>query len=112
MLILSEGAGAASQLGEHALVIAPADIEGTAQAIYRALTMPLEERRRRADGLRQAVETDDVVLWFRRQIVDIIRHAIRDRPATEPVQLTPTADGDGLVAALSDSVVAAAKGDA
>ncbi|HEY8448347.1 MAG TPA: trehalose-6-phosphate synthase [Thermomicrobiales bacterium] len=77
VLILSEGAGAASQLGDDALIIAPADVEGTAEAIYRALTMPLSERRRRAENLRRAVESDDVAKWFREQLWDIARYVIR-----------------------------------
>jgi trehalose 6-phosphate synthase len=74
VLILSEGAGAASQLGEHAIVIGPTDVEGTAEAIHRALTMPLEERRRRAEGLRRAVEQDDVAKWFENQVADMLRY--------------------------------------
>jgi trehalose 6-phosphate synthase len=74
VLILSEGAGAASQLGEHAIVIAPTDVEGTAEAIYRALTMPLEERRRRAEGLRSSVENDDVATWFETQVADMLAY--------------------------------------
>ncbi len=77
VLILSEGAGAASQLGEDALIISPADIEGTADAIYQAITMPLSERRRRAENLRRAVEADDVAKWFREQLWDIARYVIR-----------------------------------
>ena len=73
VLILSEGAGAAQQLGEHALVVAPADVEGTAEALYQALTMPQKERQRRAAALRAAVEEQDVTLWFRQQLVDIAR---------------------------------------
>ncbi|MCC6314973.1 MAG: trehalose-6-phosphate synthase, partial [Thermomicrobiales bacterium] len=52
VLILSEGAGAVSQLGAAALVIAPADVEGTADALYTAFTMPLSERRKRSEALR------------------------------------------------------------
>ena len=77
VLILSEGAGAVVQLGEDALMIAPADVEATADAIYQALTMPLPERRRRADNLRRAVESDDVAKWFREQIYDLDRYVKR-----------------------------------
>jgi trehalose 6-phosphate synthase len=77
VLILSEGAGAAIQLGEDALMISPTDIEGTADAIYEALTMPQAERRRRAENLRKTVEADDVAKWFREQLWDIVRYAIR-----------------------------------
>ncbi|MFM9108111.1 MAG: trehalose-6-phosphate synthase, partial [Chloroflexota bacterium] len=76
VLIISEGAGAASQLGAASLVISPADVEGTADALYQALTMPLSERRQRAEQLRRAVENDDVTTWFRRQIEDIVRYAV------------------------------------
>ena len=71
VLILSEGAGAALQMGDDAIVVAPADIEGTADAIYQALTMPLRERRLHADRLRRIVEDDDVAEWFRHQLDDI-----------------------------------------
>src|SRR3712207_6478949 len=75
VLILSEGAGAVSQLGEYAIVISPTDVEGTADAMFQALTMPLAERRRRAEGLRRAVERDDVTPWFEHQLLDMV-HSI------------------------------------
>ena len=74
VLILSEGAGAVSQLGEHAIIIGPTDVEGTADALHRALTMPLEERRRRAEGLRRSVEADDVTDWFENQVADMLKY--------------------------------------
>ena len=58
-------------------MIAPADVEATADAIYQALTMPLPDRRRRADNLRRAVESDDVAKWFREQIWDVDRYAVK-----------------------------------
>ncbi|MFT4037271.1 MAG: trehalose-6-phosphate synthase [Thermomicrobiales bacterium] len=73
VLILSEGAGAVHQLGEFSIMIAPTDVEGTAEAMYQALTMPLSERRRRAEGLRKQVEGDDVAMWFENQVKDIQR---------------------------------------
>jgi trehalose 6-phosphate synthase len=74
VLILSEGAGAAEQLGQHSIVIGPTDVEGTAEAIFQALTMPLDERRRRAEGLRRAVESDDVEKWFEHQVSDMLTY--------------------------------------
>lgn len=82
VLILSEGAGAVSQLGEHSLIIGPTDVEGTADAIYDALTMPLEDRRRRAEGLRRAVESDDVTTWFENQVADMLTYG-QERPPLE-----------------------------
>lgn len=71
VIVLSEGAGAVAQLGDAALVIAPTDVEGTAEAIFQAITMPIQERQRRAQQLRRAVESDDVSVWFRDQLADI-----------------------------------------
>ncbi len=101
VLILSEGAGAVSQLGEHALIIAPADVEGTATAIHQALTMPLADRRRRAEGLRRTVESDDVAAWFRRQLEDIVSCVIDRRAAA-------AADGKAGPGSTSERPVAAA----
>jgi trehalose 6-phosphate synthase len=71
VLILSEGAGAAIQLGDDALMIAPADVEGTADAIYRALTMSGEERARRMRGLQAIVTARDPGDWIDEQLADI-----------------------------------------
>ena len=89
VMILSEGAGAVTQLGEHALIVAPTDVEGTADAIYEAVTMPLSERRRRAEGLRHAVEVDDVETWFQRQLSDIVEYALGNASSS-----VPASDGD------------------
>ena len=63
VLILSEFAGAADQLARGALLVNPYDIEGTADAIYRAWTMPLEERKRRMGRLQTQLRANDVHRW-------------------------------------------------
>ncbi len=93
VLILSEGAGATDQLGDDALTIAPADVEGTANALYEALTMPLAERRRRSENLRRAVEADDVTAWFREQLVDIVRYALGRHPSDPLAAGNASTDG-------------------
>jgi trehalose 6-phosphate synthase len=75
VIVLSEGAGAALQLGESCLMVSPADVEGTAEAIFQALTMPIQERQKRAQRLRRLVEKEDVTVWFRDQLADIAEHA-------------------------------------
>jgi len=65
VLILSEFAGAADQLGKEALLVNPYDIEETADAIYRAFTMEPEERRRRMHRLRAQIRRNDVHRWAR-----------------------------------------------
>jgi trehalose 6-phosphate synthase len=71
LMVLSEGTAAWEQLKEHALVVAPADIEGTATALYQAVTMPLEERARRASGMRAAIEAQNSAAWLAAQFTDI-----------------------------------------
>ena len=62
VLVLSRFAGAAEQL-KSALLVNPYDTQGTAQAIQRALTMPLEERRQRHAALMAIVRKTDVHWW-------------------------------------------------
>jgi trehalose 6-phosphate synthase/phosphatase len=62
VLVLSEFTGAAAELAE-ALLVNPYDLEGTAEALWRALQMPFEERRIRMTALRARVGTYDVHRW-------------------------------------------------
>ena len=62
VLVLSEFAGAASELAE-ALVVNPYDVAAIAGAIERALEMEEPERRRRMRRLREKVEARPVELW-------------------------------------------------
>ena len=63
VLILSEFAGAAAELGKGALLVNPYDVEKTADAIWQAYTMPDEERRQRMHQLRAEVRRHDVGRW-------------------------------------------------
>ena len=67
VLVLSERTGAYQQLAPGALVIPPLDIYATAEALHQALIMPAEERRQRAERLRQLIERDDIVSWLCQQ---------------------------------------------
>jgi trehalose 6-phosphate synthase/phosphatase len=62
VLLLSEFAGAASELGE-ALDLNPYDIDRTASTILRALSMPQRERRARMRALRARVFEHDIHHW-------------------------------------------------
>lgn len=62
VLVLSEFAGSADELVD-ALIVNPYDIDGTAEAIHRALTMDASERTRRMRGLRATVLANDVHRW-------------------------------------------------
>src|SRR5215210_2420193 len=68
VLILSENAGAHEELGAFALSVNPFDLEGTADAIEEALTMPNAERERRAEGIRAHVREHDVRAWMVNQL--------------------------------------------
>jgi trehalose 6-phosphate synthase len=62
VLILSRFAGAAEQMGE-ALLVNPFSREEVADAIKKALTMPLAERIRKWNALMQVVRDTDVSTW-------------------------------------------------
>jgi len=63
VLILSEFAGASSQLYKHALLVNPHDIAGIADAIYQACHMGLDERKKRMRALRRIVKKTDIFWW-------------------------------------------------
>jgi trehalose 6-phosphate synthase len=62
VLILSRFAGAAQQMGE-ALIVNPYSREDVSDAIRRALSMGLDERKRRWEALVDKVRKDDVAAW-------------------------------------------------
>jgi trehalose 6-phosphate synthase len=72
VLILSERTGARQQLEPGALVISPADVYATAEAMHQALTMASEERQRRASRLRWLIEGEDITVWLCRQLQTIV----------------------------------------
>src|SRR5713101_3600672 len=71
VLVLSRTAGAFQQLGKASIPTSPTDIAETAQALYKALTLPCDERRMKAALGRQIVERQDLNTWLERQIADI-----------------------------------------
>jgi trehalose 6-phosphate synthase len=73
--VLSKAAGAYADLGCGAIGVDPEDVEGTAEALYQALTMPIEERRERAAIMDRAVRSHDLTAWFRDLLADIEKHA-------------------------------------
>ncbi|MBW2286715.1 MAG: bifunctional alpha,alpha-trehalose-phosphate synthase (UDP-forming)/trehalose-phosphatase [Deltaproteobacteria bacterium] len=64
VLVLSKLAGAAQTMRE-ALLVNPYDIDGTAEAIHRALEMEEAERRSRMVALRRREKRDDIESWVR-----------------------------------------------
>jgi trehalose 6-phosphate synthase len=73
VLVLSQFAGAARELRE-ALIVNPFDPEGMADALQRALTMPLEERKERHNALLRTLQRNDITYW-RQSFVDALTRA-------------------------------------
>jgi trehalose 6-phosphate synthase len=69
--VLSENTGAHEELGEYALSVNPFDIQELADSLHAALTMPVEERRRRHEGLISIVTARDPGDWIDEQLSDI-----------------------------------------
>lgn len=63
VLVLSEFAGASAQLQDHALLVNPHDVEGIADAIYRAFMMSTAEQQRRMQELRRIIRDTGMDWW-------------------------------------------------
>jgi trehalose 6-phosphate synthase/phosphatase len=83
VLILSEFAGAASELGE-ALRVNPWDIEGTAEQIERGLEMGFGERNERMTPMHSRVVENDVHQWVE-HFMRSLETPTREVPATPPM---------------------------
>ena len=99
VLVLSELTGAARELTD-ALLINPYHVEGFAQALERAIYMPLDERARRMRALRRVVAGRDVFCWAS----DVIDH-LEELPESRGVvrQWPPVAGRLNVLRRLSES---------
>jgi trehalose 6-phosphate synthase len=70
-LVLSENSGVHEQIGEWALTVNPLDVSGQADALYAALTLDAEERRRRAVAICEHVRAHDIHEWIEAQLEDL-----------------------------------------
>jgi trehalose 6-phosphate synthase len=82
VLVLSKFAGAANEL-DTALLVNPHDIDGMAQTIAIALSMPLIERRMRWEAMMAKLRTGTIQRWFT-DFVDALQDTPIDTGATEP----------------------------
>jgi trehalose 6-phosphate synthase len=71
-LVLSEFTGAAREL-DAALIVNPYDVEVTADAIYKALTMSRDEQAQRMRRLRAVVSEDNIYRWAANMLLDAAR---------------------------------------
>ncbi len=87
VLILSKFAGAALQMTE-ALLVNPHSKDEISDALRTALTMPLDERKRRWQSLIDGVRRDDVHDW-RRNFLDALAATPCKNGAAVTIQLSP-----------------------
>ena len=100
VLLLSEFAGAAAEMGE-ALQVNPYDEERSAQTVARALEMPEPERRQRMGVMYQRLLRNDVFEWGKR-FLEGLRRAVAERDASGEA-CPPLLDLEELSAAWAQS---------
>jgi trehalose 6-phosphate synthase len=71
VLVLSENAGAAEELGHAAIKVNPFDVEATAQALYEALMLPEAQRARWQEAIIGQVRRNDLYKWLSQQLADV-----------------------------------------
>jgi trehalose 6-phosphate synthase len=62
VLVLSRFAGAAREMG-GALIVNPFDVEAMAEALHRALAMPLDERQKRWQEMMETLRRNNIGKW-------------------------------------------------
>lgn len=102
VLVLSEFTGAAHELSE-AVLVNPYDVEGTAEALYRALTMPSAERRRRMVALRAQVFEGTAAVWAAAFLSDLRAAG----PGSTPVGPAPMSPPEQIADAVERASSAA-----
>jgi trehalose 6-phosphate synthase len=71
VLMLSENTGSHEELYDYVITVNPFDIQAQADAIYRALTMPAEERKEWSEGLKEIIYSRNPGDWVDDQLRDI-----------------------------------------
>jgi len=94
IVIVSEFAGVAAQFQKSAILVNPYDIEGVADAIYRAYSMAKDERRMRMHKLRQSIRKTDIYWWVNSFLLAAIAKRLDNFPIVE--DYIPTYDDEIL----------------
>jgi trehalose 6-phosphate synthase/phosphatase len=87
VLVISEFAGAAREMGE-AIRVNPYDVEGSARAVERALELPDEDRQERQAALLARVRHNSAFAWSQR-FVERLRMAADQRSSVESTESEP-----------------------
>jgi len=80
VLVLSRFAGAAREL-TSAILVNPYNQEEVAEALERALKMPLEERRNRWQAMMTTLRENDIAIWRDRFLGTLRAHPSRAQPS-------------------------------
>ncbi len=83
VLIISEFAGAATELNKYALLVNPYDIEGTAVSLYRALTMNKKEKKEKISKMRKHIKKFNIKWWSNTFLETAFGKRIEDFPQLE-----------------------------
>jgi trehalose 6-phosphate synthase len=92
VLVLSKFAGAATELLD-ALIVNPYNIEGVAEAVYQALEMDLDERRKRMQRMRHHMMDHNIYRWAASILGDLRELRMESSGTTDPIhaQTAPSA---------------------
>jgi trehalose 6-phosphate synthase len=76
-----------------ALLVNPRDPRAVADAVHRALTMPLDERRTRHERLMQVLRRNDIHAWHGRFVQQLLACATPDVVSPAAVAIGRTGTG-------------------
>jgi trehalose 6-phosphate synthase len=71
VVVLSETAGAHEELEDFVVSVNPFDVAGQAEALHEAVTLGIDARRRRIEGIRARVREHSIAAWTARQLHDL-----------------------------------------
>ncbi|HHG75094.1 MAG TPA: trehalose-6-phosphate synthase, partial [Persephonella sp.] len=83
ILMLSEFAGAATEIHEYSILINPYDLEGTALSLYRALTMEEDQKKKMMKGLRNHIKKYSINWWSNTFLETAFGRKMEDFPVLE-----------------------------
>ncbi|HLF18844.1 MAG TPA: trehalose-6-phosphate synthase [Candidatus Omnitrophota bacterium] len=81
MLVLSQFTGAARELTE-AVLVNPFDGEQFCEGIYKALSMPSEERKKRMGKMREALKSSNIFRWAGKIISELLKFEFQEHTAS------------------------------
>lgn len=83
VLVLSEFAGSAAQLGESSLLVNPYNVKDVSSVLVKALEMPVAEKKRRLENMRRTLRRHDVFWWVDNFLRASTGRELKDFPERE-----------------------------